>query len=327
MTARSSDATGKPSDPHASIPAEADHEWDLSQIVVGLRSARSARLDVRPPKRPRVPLPSRDALDAIMRGLRSALFPTHFGSADLTERSVDYFVGHTLDGTLRALQHQTRRTLLYEAAVPPCDLEELDRRAARLVGAFAARLPEVRAVLEGDIEAAYKGDPAAKSRAEIMFCYPGVSAIINHRLAHELYKLGLTLLARVIAEGAHSSTGIDIHPGATIGQRFFIDHGTGVVIGETAVIGEHVRIYQGVTLGAKTFPVDGDGSLIKGLPRHPIIEDDVVIYAGATILGRVTIGHGSTIGGNVWLTRSVPPYSQVTQAQAASEAFDGGAGI
>jgi serine O-acetyltransferase len=310
-----------------SIPAESEGEWDLSTIVMGLRSARSMQLDTRPRNRPRVPLPSRDALDGIMRGLRSALFPTHFGSADLTERSVDYFVGHTLDGTLRALQHQTRRTLLYEATNACTDLEQLDRQAARLVGCFAERLPWVRARLEGDIEAAYEGDPAAKSRAEIMFCYPGVSAVINHRLAHELYLLGLTLLARVISEGAHSFTGIDIHPGATIGERFFIDHGTGVVIGETAIIGNHVRIYQGVTLGAKTFPVDAHGALIKGMPRHPVIEDDVVIYAGATILGRVTIGHGSTIGGNVWLTRSVPPYSQVTQAQAHSETFDDGAGI
>ncbi|MDB4976041.1 MAG: Serine acetyltransferase [Myxococcaceae bacterium] len=314
-------------DLRGSLSGDSDAEWDLSQIVQGLRAARTNRLDAPQNNRPRVPLPSRDALDGIMRGLRSALFPTHFGSADLTERSVDYFVGHTLDGTLRALQQQTRRTLLYESAHPAGDLEQLDRESARLVGAFAARLPEVRALLEGDIEAAYEGDPAAKSRAEIMFCYPGVSAIIHHRLAHELCKLGLTLLARVIAEGAHSSTGIDIHPSARIGERFFIDHGTGVVIGETAVIGNHVRVYQGVTLGAKTFPTDATGALIKGQPRHPVIEDDVVIYAGATILGRVTIGHGSTIGGNVWLTRSVAPYSQVTQAQAHSESFDDGAGI
>jgi serine O-acetyltransferase len=196
-----------------------------------------------------------------------------------------------------------------------------------LVGAFAARLPHVRTLLEGDIEAAYRGDPAAKSRAEIMFCYPGVSAIIHHRLAHELYRLGLTLLARVISESAHSATGIDIHPGAQIGERFFIDHGTGVVIGETAIIGDGVRLYQGVTLGAKSFPVDEGGALIKGQARHPVIEDDVVIYAGATILGRVTIGRGATIGGNVWLTRSVAPFSQVTQAQAQSECFDAGAGI
>src|SRR5205823_13135633 len=148
------------------------------------------------------------------------------------------------------------------------------------------------------------------------FCYPGVTAITHHRIAHELYSMGLPLLARIIAELAHSTTGIDIHPGATIGAAFFIDHGTGVVIGETAVIGERVRLYQGVTLGAKSFPLDAQGRPVKGVDRHPIVEDDVVIYAGATILGRVTIGRGSSIGGNVWLTRSVPPGSTIKQAQS-----------
>jgi len=306
---------------------EGDGDWDLARVVHALRDARGTRSDGASLRRG--PLPSRDALDAIVRGLRSALFPTHFGSSDLTDTSVDYFVGHTLDATLRSLQQQTLRTLAYESeeSVAERTVEVLERRAAHLIAQFAARLPYVRALLERDVQAAYDGDPAAKSRAEIMFCYPGVSAIIHHRLAHELYELGLTLLARVISESAHSSTGIDIHPGATIGERFFIDHGTGVVIGETAVIGDRVRLYQGVTLGAKRFPLDGQGAVVKGLLRHPIIEDDVVIYAGATILGRVTIGRGSTIGGNVWVTRSVPPYSQVSQAQAQSECFDGGAGI
>jgi serine O-acetyltransferase len=299
-------------------------DWDLARIVVGLREARDAQLSGPGASRVRGPLPSRDALDAIVRGLRSALFPAHFGSADLTDSSVDYFVGHTLDATLRSLQQQTRRTLAYEQARAASDDESLERESARLVGRFAAKLPLVLRLLEGDIQAAYDGDPAAKSRAEVMFCYPGVSAIFHHRVAHALYELGLTLLARVISESAHSSTGIDIHPGAAIGERFFIDHGTGVVIGETAVIGDRVRLYQGVTLGAKRFPLDGDGTLLKGQTRHPIIEDDVVIYAGATILGRVTIGRASTIGGNVWLTRSVPPHSQITQPHAFSECFDGG---
>jgi serine O-acetyltransferase len=314
--------------PILSLASESDPAaFDLARIVIGLREARDVQPAGHAASRVRGPLPSRDALDAIVRGLRSALFPTHYGSADLTESSVDYFVGHTLDATLRSLQQQTRRTLPYEQATVARDEETLERESARLVGRFGARLPLVRRLLEGDVQAAYDGDPAAKSRAEIMFCYPGVSAIIHHRLAHELYELGLTFLARVISESAHSSTGIDIHPGATIGERFFIDHGTGVVIGETAVIGDRVRLYQGVTLGAKRFPLDCDGTLVKGQPRHPIIEDDVVIYAGATILGRVTIGRASTIGGNVWLTRSVPPHSQITQAQALSECFDGGAGI
>jgi serine O-acetyltransferase len=174
-------------------------------------------------------------------------------------------------------------------------------------------------LLDTDVLAAFQGDPAARSVDEVLLCYPGVLAIIHHRLAHRLYSLGVPLVARIIAEAAHSITGIDIHPGARIGAGFFIDHGTGVVIGETAVIGERVRLYQAVTLGAKRFPTDVEGTLQKGLPRHPLVEDDVVIYAGATILGRVTIGRGSIIGGNVWLTRSVPPGSNVTQASSLHE--------
>jgi serine O-acetyltransferase len=162
---------------------------------------------------------------------------------------------------------------------------------------------------------------------EVLICYPGVKAVMHHRLAHALYELGTPLIARLIAEVAHSATGVDIHPGARIGSSFFIDHGTGVVVGETAIIGDRVRLYQAVTLGSKRFAVDEHGALVKGTPRHPIVEDDVVIYAGATILGRITIGRGSTIGGNVWVTRSVPPGSNITQAQARTEVFDAGAGI
>ena len=161
---------------------------------------------------------------------------------------------------------------------------------------------------------AYQGDPAARSVDEVLLCYPGVLAMIHHRLAHRLYELGLPLLARIVAELAHAQTGIDIHPGAQIDAGFFIDHGTGVVIGETAVIGKRVRLYQAVTLGAKRFPTDTEGNLQKGLPRHPVVEDDVVIYAGATILGRVTLGKGAVIGGNVWITDDVKPGASVTQA-------------
>jgi serine O-acetyltransferase len=175
--------------------------------------------------------------------------------------------------------------------------------------------------LENDIRAAYEGDPAAHSVDDVLVCYPGVIAIIHHRIAHELNQLGVPLIARMISEIAHSLTGIEIHPGAQIGDRFFIDHGTGVVIGETTIIGRNVRLYQAVTLGAKRFPVDENGILVKGNLRHPIVEDDVVIYAGATILGRITIGRGSTIGGNVWLTHSVPPGSHVMQAQIRTEVF------
>jgi serine O-acetyltransferase len=250
------------------------------------------------------------------------LFPAHFGPSDLTEEGLEYFVGHTLDGTLLALLEQVRRALSYAD-------DPLARRlkASEIVRAFAARLPHVRRLLESDARAAFEGDPAATSIDEAIFCYPGITAITHHRLAHELFRLGVPLIPRILSEIAHVDTGVDIHPGAEIGGSFFIDHGTGVVIGETTRIGQRVRLYQGVTLGAKSFPLDDDGLPAKGAARHPIVEDDVVIYAGATVLGRIRIGAGSSIGGNVWLTRSVPAHSRVTQAQARSEAFEGGGGI
>ncbi len=179
-------------------------------------------------------------------------------------------------------------------------------------------LPVIRGLLVGDLRAAHRGDPAARDTLEIMLVYPGMTAMIHHRFAHALHTLGATFLACLISDTGHSRTGIDIHPAARIGASFFIDHGTGVVIGDTAIIGERVRIYQAVTLGARSFPADGTGALVKGRERHPIIEDDVVIYAGATVLGRITIGRGSVIGGSVWLTKSVPPDSHITQAQAQS---------
>jgi serine O-acetyltransferase len=272
-------------------------------------------------------LPSWPALLAVLDGLRAVLFPTHFGEPDLTEEGIDYFVGHTLDATLGSLHEQVRRELRGAARREGRDAGGIEGHALEIVRAFAARLAGVRALLESDLMAAYRGDPAATHIDEILFCYPGVTAVIHHRFAHVLYGLGAPLLARMISEVAHSRTAVDIHPAAEIGGSFFIDHGTGVVIGETAVVGERVRIYQGVTLGAKHFAVDEHGALVKGILRHPVVEDDVVIYAGATILGRITIGRGSTIGGNVWLTRSVPPGSTITQAQARGDVFDSGGGI
>lgn len=193
-----------------------------------------------------------------------------------------------------------------------------DRDAAEIVAAFRERLPEVRRLVETDVQAAYDGDPAATSRMEVVMAYPGLYAVTIHRLAHELHKLKVPIIPRVMSELAHSKTGIDIHPGATIGERFFIDHGTGVVIGETCVIGRNVRLYQGVTLGGLSFTKDSSGALVKGLKRHPNIEDNVVIYANATILGgQTTIGHDSEIGGNVWLKDSVPPFSRVYNQQPA----------
>jgi serine O-acetyltransferase len=271
-------------------------------------------------------LPSPEAVAHVIKGLRSALFPRHAGGQDGSDQGLDYFVGYTLNTALRDLVGQIKRELRADAGRDRSNRASADGALA-IVRAFADRLPAIRDVLATDVRAAFEGDPSAKSPEEVLLSFPGVHAIIHHRLAHALYDLGAPVVARIIAELAHASTGIDIHPGATIGPSFFIDHGTGVVIGETTVIGERVRLYQAVTLGAKRFSVDEEGALVKGMPRHPIVQDDVVIYAGATILGRVTIGRGSVIGGNVWLTRSVPPDSNVVQALARSETFDAGAGI
>jgi serine O-acetyltransferase len=200
-------------------------------------------------------------------------------------------------------------------------------RARRMTAEFLERMPELRRLLALDAVAAYEGDPAASGASEAIFCYPGVRALTSHRIAHELYRLGVPLIPRIISEDAHLETGIDIHPGATIGESLFIDHGTGVVIGETTIIGDRVRLYQGVTLGAKSFPLDADGNPIKGIDRHPIIEDEVTIYSGATILGRITIGARSIIGGNVWLTHDVAPDSRVSQGRPSNQIFENGGGI
>jgi serine O-acetyltransferase len=303
-----------------------DLRLDIRRAVAELGALRVESLQTRqrigrPPK-----LPARRTLAHVVEKLAASLFPNRLGAPDLTDEGLDYFVGHTLDTALKALYGEIRRELRFKANLTPESREEIPEAAA-IVEAFLAKLPKVRRLLDSDILAAYQGDPAAQSIDEVLVCYPGITAITYHRLAHELYALGAPLTARIIAEIAHSATGIDIHPGATIGESFFIDHGTGVVIGETAVIGKRVRLYQAVTLGAKRFPVDENGDIIKGGARHPIVEDDVVIYAGATILGRITIGRGSSIGGSVWLTRSVPPDSHITQALTRNDEFVGGSGI
>ena len=261
-------------------------------------------------------LPSRDVIAGVVESLTGALFPMRLGPTDLRQESEDFYVARTLDAALHALHAQATLELRHERRHTPVELAALSADALQRVRAFAAALPAIRALLDTDVMAAFHGDPAARSVDEVLLCYPGVLAMIHYRMAHQLYKLDLPLLARIVTERAHAQTGIDIHPGARIGAGFFIDHGTGVVIGETAVIGERVRLYQAVTLGAKRFPVDSDGHLQKGLPRHPVLEDEVVIYAGATILGRVTIGKGATIGGNVWVTQDVPAGCSVTQAQS-----------
>jgi len=305
---------------HPSSPA-----WNIEVVVSELREARARSKRVLSVNNRRAPLPNPTMLRQAIDDIYGALFPRHAGALDHSDDALRFFIGDRLNTALHVLVEQIHRE---HAFVDETRVEHGSRdKPEEIVGALARDLPRIYGTLESDIRAAYEGDPSAKSTEEVILSFPGVRAVIHHRVAHALHELGAPVVARIIAELAHSQTGIDIHPGAKIGAGFFIDHGTGVVIGETAVIGERVRLYQAVTLGAKRFSIDDHGALVKGQARHPIIEDDVVIYAGATILGRVTIGRGSTIGGNVWLTRSVPPNSNVLQAQTRSETFDGGAGI
>ncbi|MGJ4889378.1 serine O-acetyltransferase EpsC [Bradyrhizobium sp. HKCCYLRH3099] len=295
----------------AETPAPAGERWGLDRLVAELRVSREETHSIRKDGVIHRP-PSREKLAQVVAALTEALFPRHYGQYDLDSENIDYFVGRRLSVGLDLLSDQIHRAALFvgDELIPGFRQPE----AIELTHSFAKELPALRGILISDLRAAFVGDPAAKSFPEIPIGYPGMTAIIHHRLAHLLYGLGARLVSRLIAEIAHTRTGIDIHPGARIGSGFFIDHGTGVVIGETAVIGDNVRIYQAVTLGARHFPTEEDGTLIKGDARHPIVEDDVVIYAGATILGRIRIGQGSTIGGNVWLTHDVPPNSVVTQA-------------
>ncbi|ONG41516.1 serine acetyltransferase [Alkanindiges hydrocarboniclasticus] len=300
--------------------------WKIDNIVHGLQQARHdwRESQHRPKEFGGRELPSKEALKAIVDDLCGILFPMRLGPADLRQEGEDVYIAFTLDKVLSALYEQVRLTLAYEARYRISatirdsnhqpDAAMIQQQASSMVQTFANALPDIRRLLDSDVQAAYEGDPAARSVDEVLLCYPGMLAITYHRLAHVLYQNNVPLLARMIAELAHSATGIDIHPGAQIGKSFFIDHGTGVVIGETCIIGARVRIYQAVTLGAKRFEVDDAGNLQKDYARHPVVEDDVVIYAGATILGRVTIGKGSVIGGNVWLTHDIPPHSQIMQS-------------
>ena len=294
---------------------EAEFAYNLPKVVQSLRDSREKTHKIRHLGRVRE-LPSRQSIEVILEGLFAVLFPTHYGRTDLTDESIDYFVGNVLSNALNQLTEEVRRGLYFSKTAPFDGEGQFLEVAQSLVASFAEELANIRALIVSDIRAAMSGDPAATSVSEILLCYPGVSAAIHYRIAHALYQLGSPLLARLISEIAHSKTGVDIHPGAQIGEGFFIDHGTGVVIGQTAILGKNIRLYQAVTLGAKHFPTDEDGNLQKGNDRHPILEDDVVIYAGATILGRITIGARSTIGGNVWLTKSVPSDSNISQAHS-----------
>lgn len=261
------------------------------------------------------PFPSGLALRQIVDLCRSILFPGYFGNPMVDRRTIKYHIGVNVERLQALLEEQVLAGLCFGCTDEERSLADKKAESKQVVSVFVEFLPELRRVLMTDIEAAYYGDPAAKSFAEIILCYPAVRAISNHRIAHKLLEQGVPMIPRMISEMAHSETGIDIHPGATIGERFSIDHGTGVVIGETAIIGNNVKIYQGVTLGAKSFELDEFGNPVKDVPRHPILEDDVIVYANATILGRVTIGKGAVIGGNIWVTSDVEPGAKVVQSK------------
>ncbi|MBQ7571924.1 MAG: serine acetyltransferase [Bacteroidaceae bacterium] len=259
------------------------------------------------------PLPSGRALEEIVDLCRAILFPGFYGNSNLNSQTLKFHIGVGVERLYQLLSEQIMAGLCFvqDRDEPVCPVE----RAQQLAAEFIERLPDLRRTLATDIEAAYNGDPAATSRGEIISCYPVIKAVSNYRIAHELYLQGVPLIPRIITEMAHSETGIDIHPEARIGHHFTIDHGTGVVIGATCIIGNHVKLYQGVTLGAKSFPLDEQGNPIKGIPRHPILEDNVIVYSNATILGRITIGRGTVIGGNLWVTESTKPGEHLVQAK------------
>ena len=254
-------------------------------------------------------LPSEQAVREFIALVRSTIFPGYYSSSSLHDSTITYHLGVAVERMHRVLAKQILYSLCF-AEQEICKGEscnsEQEYKALSIAGAFISYLPELRRMLALDVEAAYQGDPAAESIGEIICCYPSLKAITYHRIAHKLYELQVPLLPRIISEIAHSETGIDIHPAARIGESFFIDHGTGVVIGATCIIGSHVKLYQGVTLGAKSFPKADDGSLIKGIERHPIIGDNVIVYSNTTLLGRINIGESARIGANMWITEDVP---------------------
>ena len=269
-------------------------------------------------------LPSLHKLTMIVDLFRSIIFPGYYGDTITDNDTLGYHLGLNLERLYNLLKEQVQNGLCFNATEDQCI--ESEKLAPDIAKALINKLPELKRIVSTDIKATFDSDPAAKSYGEVIFCYPTIRAVFNYRIAHELLKLGVPVIPRVITELAHSETGIDIHPGAKIGEYFSIDHGTGVVIGETSIIGNRVKLYQGVTLGAKSFTLDEKGNPLN-VPRHPILEDNVVVYANTSILGRITIGRDSIIGGNVWLTNSVPPGSRILQSKAVVSAFNDGLGI
>ncbi|MDE6702703.1 MAG: serine acetyltransferase [Muribaculaceae bacterium] len=267
--------------------------------------------------------PSLDCLREVILLVKSIIFPDFFNRRRNSCVTRAHYIGVGVDKLYTILRREIENGLRFEEAI---DAGDTEADANRLALEFIDTLPEIKRLLLTDVEAMFNNDPAVENFGEIILCYPVVQAMVHYRVAHSLLKLGMPVIPRIITELAHSDTGIDIHPGARIGEYFSIDHGTGVVIGETCVIGNHVTLYQGVTLGAKNFSLDSNGRPVN-VPRHPIIEDNVTIYSNATVLGRITIGHDSIIGGNIWLTNSVPPGSRILQRKAVATNFTDGLGI
>ncbi|MDR3309591.1 MAG: serine acetyltransferase [Tannerella sp.] len=262
-------------------------------------------------------LPNMAIVKDIVEMVRNIVFPGFFVEAGTNASTQKYYLGIQIENLHFMLAEQIRNSLLFFAEQEVGDSDNIPDAKDMAFG-FIVKLPEIKRLLCTDVQAMFDNDPAAKSKGEVIICYPSIQAMIHYRVAHELLLLGVPVLPRIITERAHSLTGIDIHPGACIGEYFSIDHGTGVVIGETTIIGNHVNLYKGVTLGARNFVMDECGNPIN-VPRHPIIEDNVVIYSNATVLGRIRIGHDSVVGGNVWLTNDVPPHSRITQQKASAD--------
>lgn len=260
------------------------------------------------------PIPSGDVLKEIVDLLRAIIFPGYYGKSTVNSRTIKFHVGVNVEKLNQLLTKQIQAGLCFancDGCEPSDNAADMHGMAQDMAMNLIQRLPLIRQTLAADVAAIYNGDPAAGSFGEVISCYPAVKAMVNYRVAHELLLMGVPLIPRMLTEMAHSETGIDIHPAAQIGQHFAIDHGTGVVIGATCIIGNHVKLYQGVTLGARSFPVDDEGKPIKGIERHPILEDGVVVYSNATILGRVTIGKGSVVGANVWVTVDMEPNTRI----------------
>jgi serine O-acetyltransferase len=300
---------------------------ELTSITGKLANPESYKLVYHRPKLSEEML-SVKSIEEIMDTIREIIFPGYFGNTAVRADTIKFHIGVSVDKLYKQLVTQIHRGFCFVCDHP--ENEECNKcgiQTEEIAVEFLEKLPEIREKLAKDVHSMYLYDPAAKGYGEIIFAYPAIKAITNYRIANTLLKLNVPIIPRIISEMAHSETGIDIHPGAQIGENFVIDHGTGVVIGETCIIGNNVRLYQGVTLGARSFKLDDKGNPVKGVARHPIVEDDVIIYSGATILGRITIGKGSVVGGNVWVTNNLPPNSRIVQGRNREALFENGGGI